>query len=238
MKTLSTRWAPLLAAALLAWGGPAVGQDAAAAADKVAALKQSLQSGMAAVRKYEWVETTTLSLKGEQKSKKQNQCYYGADGVLQKIPTGGGQAEAKSPGGIRGKIAANKKEEMADYMEAAVKLIKEYVPPDPAQVQKVKDAGKLSFTPLAADKLQLQFHDYHKAGDILSVYLDPTTNHLLGLRVSTYLEKPDDKVTLDVTMNTLSDGAVYPSAIDFDGYSKEIKVEVRNTGHRLMSQAK
>ena len=229
--------AALVAAALLALGGPALTQEGGAA-DKVAALKQSLQSGMAALRKYEWVEKTTLSLKGEQKSSKDNQCYYGADGKLQKIPVGEPAAAGKSPKGIRGKIAANKKEEMGDYMAAAVALIKEYVPPDPAQIQKVKDAGKLSITPLAADKLQLQMRDYNKSGDILSVYLDPSTNHLTGLSVTTYLEAPDDKVTLDVTMNTLSDGAVYPSEIVLNGYSKSVKVDIRNTGHRLMSQAK
>ena len=40
---------------------------------------------MGSARKYEWVETTTISLKGEEKGKKQNRCYYGADGKVQKI---------------------------------------------------------------------------------------------------------------------------------------------------------
>jgi len=205
------------------------------AAERVAAVKQSLQAGMAAIRKYEWVETTTVSLKGEQKSSKQNRCYYGADGALQKVPTEGGQAGAqKSPRGIRGKIVANKKEEMTDYMDDAVALIKEYVPPDPARIQAVKDAGKVSINLLAADRHQLQLRDYHKAGDVLSIYIDPTTNHLLGLNVSTYLEKPDDLVTLDVTMTTLGDGAIYPSEIMLNGVSKSIKVDIRNTGHRPM----
>jgi hypothetical protein len=55
------------------------------APDAVAALKQSMQQGMALARKYEWVETTIISLKGEEKARKQNRCYYGADGKVQKI---------------------------------------------------------------------------------------------------------------------------------------------------------
>jgi hypothetical protein len=203
--------------------------------DKVAALKQSLQAGMAALRKYEWVETTTLSHKGEQRSAKQNRCYYGADGELQKTPIDTGQAEAekKAPRGIRGKVVKNKKEDMADYMADAVGLVKQYVPPDPARIQAVKDAGKLSVNPLSSDRVQLQFRDYLKAGDVLSVNLDPTTNRLLGLQVASYLKKPDDAVTLDVTMTTLEDGALYASEIILDGESKHIKVDIRNTGHRV-----
>ena len=37
----------------------------AAAKDVVVGLKQSLAQGQALIRKYEWVETTIISLKGE-----------------------------------------------------------------------------------------------------------------------------------------------------------------------------
>ena len=55
-------------------------QPAAGAADPAAAVKQSLQQGLAKARGYEWIETTIISLKGEEKARKQNRCYYGADG--------------------------------------------------------------------------------------------------------------------------------------------------------------
>ena len=42
------------------------------AQDRVAALKQSMQDGQAKLRQYEWVETTIISLKGEEKARKQN----------------------------------------------------------------------------------------------------------------------------------------------------------------------
>jgi len=46
------------------------------------------------------------------------------------VATGATTAPAKTPGGIRGKVAANKKEEMADYINACVDKIKTYLPPD------------------------------------------------------------------------------------------------------------
>jgi hypothetical protein len=220
-------------AVLLVCVGAALAQEGGAD-DKVAALKQSLQAGMAALRNYEWVETTAVSLKGEQKSSAQKRCYYGADGKLQKVPIDTGQAEAKKkkPRGIRGKVVENKMDDMKEYMADATELVKQYVPPDPARIQAVKEAGKLAVSPLAPDRLQLKFNDYIKEGDALSVFLDPTTNHLLGLQVSSYLKKPKDAVTLDVTMTTLQDGALYASEIVLDGKSKDIKVDIKNSGHR------
>jgi predicted transposase YdaD len=63
--------------------------------ERVAALKQSLQESHAKLRTYEWIETTAISLKGEEKSRKQNRCYYGADGKVQKVPIDGGAAPAQ-----------------------------------------------------------------------------------------------------------------------------------------------
>ncbi len=53
--------------------------------ERVAAFKQALAKNKADLRKYQWIETTTVSYKGDVKSVKQNSCYYGADGKVQKV---------------------------------------------------------------------------------------------------------------------------------------------------------
>ena len=87
-------------------------------------------------------ETTVISLKGEEKSREQKQCYYGADGSLQKVDVSESPQEEKR--GLRGRVVARKKAELTDYMKQAVALVKTYVPPDPAKIQAVKDAGNVS----------------------------------------------------------------------------------------------
>ncbi len=206
--------------------------------DKVAALKQSLAAGMAAVRKYEWVETTAFSLKGEEKSRKQNQCYYGADGAVQKTPIASGAPaeKSKSPRGLRGKVVENKTEDMEQYMKDAVSLVKQYVPPDPAKIQAAKDAGKVSINMLAGGQQQIQIRDYLKSGDSLMLNLDPAKGQLSGMKVASYLTKPDDAVTLDVAFATLADGAFYASKIGLDGKSKDIRVDIENSGYRPVTK--
>jgi hypothetical protein len=49
---------------------PAARQSAPTPEQRVAAFKQSLQDSQARLRKYEWVQTTIISLKGEEKNRK------------------------------------------------------------------------------------------------------------------------------------------------------------------------
>ena len=200
--------------------------------ERVAAIKQSLQKSMQQIRQYQWTETTVLSLKGEEKSRTQNSCAYGADGKVQKTPVGA-PPETKEKRGVRGKIVEKKKEEMSDYMEKAVALVHSYVPPDPAKIQACKDAGKVGVQMLEPNKrVQVQFRDYHQAGDMLGIELDITKNLLLGYQVSSFIEKPEDTVNLNVRFATLADETIYPADVVLEAKAKEIKVNVQNSDYR------
>lgn len=200
--------------------------------ERVAAIKASLAVSQAALKQYEWVETTVVSLKGEEKSRKLNRCYHGADGGVTKVPlTAPPPAEKKR--GLRGKIAENKKEELTDYMQQAVGLVKSYVPPNPGLIQAAKDAGKVSVDIVQPGKrVRLNFRDYLKPGDTLGVEIDMTSNRLLGLTVKSYLEEAKDAVSLTARMASLNDGTTYADAITLDATAKKVKVAVDNSGYR------
>jgi hypothetical protein len=223
---------------------PSARQDAQTPDQRVAALKKNLADGQAALRKYEWVETTILSLKGEEKSRKQMKCYYGADGKLQKTAMDAAPAPPPpaSPGGrggkVKGKVVANKKDEMKDYMEKAVALVHQYVPPSPEKIQKVKDAKKLVVTPAEQSKVRIELSDYVQSGDKLTITVNAATNTLAGLSVATYLEKPKDTVTLDVQFGALADGTSYQAQTTFVAAAKNIQVVIQNSGHRPLQESR
>jgi hypothetical protein len=211
-------------------GNPAVAQPSVA--ERVTALKTSLATSQTVLRQYEWVETTVISLKGDEKSRKLNRCYYGADGGVTKVPLST-PPPPKKKRGLRGRIIENKKEELSDYMQQAVALVKSYVPPSPAAIQAAKDAGKVSVDILEPGKrVRLNFRDYQKPGDTLGVELDMANNHLLGLSVKTYLEDAKDTVSLTARMGSLNDGTTYADAITLEAPAKKIKVAVDNSGYR------
>jgi hypothetical protein len=202
--------------------------------ERVAALKQSLAQSQQLLRTYQWVETTTVSMKGEQKSMKQESCYYGADGKLQKTPIAS-SPPPKKKGGLRGKIAESKKEELTDTMKQAVALVKTYVPPNPAMIQRAVDAGKVSVEVLQPGKVaRLVFKDYELPGDSLGVTMDLTTNHLMAISVASYLGSPSKPVTMNATMGSLTDGTTYTASTQLSLPFDQLVVNVANSGTRRM----
>ena len=217
-------------------------QDPLTPDQRVAALKQSLADSQARLRKYEWIETTIISLKGEEKARSQKRCYYGADGKIQKVAIGEAPAPKAAPSGgrrgakLKAKVVENKKSEMQEYMERASALIHQYVPPAPAQVQKVKDGGRLKITPLDQGRVGVAMAEYLQAGDRLAVVLNAAANTLASLSVATYLDKPEDIVALDVRFGALADGTSYSAETTLDAKAKNIRVVVQNSGHRPLTQ--
>ena len=219
---------------------PAAGQP-----DPVAALKQSIGEGTKKLAQYEWMETTIIKLKGEEKGRKLNRCYYGADGKVQKIPMDQPAPQAAAPSGGRGRrrggavkqaVIENKKDEMQEYMQQAAALIHSYVPPAPPQIQAVKDGGRLSASPQPGGRLRVDMKQYLKPGDSLTIDLDTAANRLLGLGVNSYLDKPDEPVTLAVQMSTLPDGALYSAQTTLDAAAKHIQVVITNSGHKPVAR--
>jgi len=199
---------------------------------RIGALKQSVGKDQQTLRQYEWIETTVISIKGDEKSRQQKQCYYGAEGSLQKVTMSATPPKKGKPG-LRGKIIENKKQEMTDYMKAAVELVKSYVPPDPAKIQALKDAGKVNVDmPAGGSGARLNFRDYNKPGDVLTVEIDPASNRLLGIKVASYLDDAKDTVSLDVRYASLQDGTGYPATEVLIAKAKNLSVNVTNSGYR------
>lgn len=233
---MSVRWMGLIALLSCCLVQPISAQqppDAAAGKkDHATAVKESLQTSMAALRQYQWVETTVVTMKGEEKSRTQNSCYYGADGKLQKVPVAApAQAEEKKRG-IRGKVVENKKEEISGATKEAIALVKQYVPPDPAKIEAAKAAGKLSVVPPDAQgNVQIVIKDYLKPGDSLTLAANAVTDRIGGVTVATFTDKKDP-VGLKVAFGAFTDGTVYPAKIQLDVASQSLAVAIENSGYK------
>jgi Tfp pilus assembly protein PilX len=203
---------------------------------KIADIKASLAANAAALRQYTWQETTEMSLKGDVKSKTQNACSYGADGKVQKKLVSAPPEKKEKPKGLKGKVVENKVEDIKDYMESTGKLIKLYVPPDPAKMQASMAAGKGALTQPSAGKAILTFSDYALPGDKFSITFDTAGKKIVSVNVNTYLDKPDDKVSLDVAFTSLPEGPNYLSSSLLDVTAKKIQVKTTNAGYKLAAK--
>ena len=224
----------LVVVALLA-GAVGIAAAQEGAQDKVAALKESLQKSAANLKHYEWIETTTVSMDGEQKSSTQKRCYYGADGTLTKVDVGGGQqqqSQGRQPRGLRGRIVEEKKEEVHSDVEGAVALIKQYVPPDPAKIDAAKADGRLSIVPPdAGGKMGIKITNYVKPGDSLSLGVHAATAQMESLAVD-YADSEKDVVHLDVAFASLNDGTTYEARSVLTIKSQSMQIVVENSGYK------
>lgn len=205
----------------------------AAQQDQVAALKQSIAANQQRLHQYQWVETTIVSVKGDEKSKTLKACRYGPDGKVQKQQISA-PAQQSSGRGLKGRIVAHKKEEMTEYMQQAAALIHEYVPPDSHRIQAAKDAGNVTFKP-GSGGVQVQINNYLKPGDSLALNL--SNAGIQKIHAGTYLDSQKDAITLDTSFATLSDGTSYPAQSTLVAPAKNIQVVIQNSNYQKIMAA-
>jgi hypothetical protein len=199
---------------------------------KVAAIKESIAQNQASLRQYTWTAHTEISLKGEVKNEKDESCKYGPDGKVVKTLISEPTPE-KQMGRVKKRVVEKKVGEMKDYMERAGALIQHYVPPSPENLTAAVKAGKADVSKNEAQAVQLQFKDYYKPGDAMTLEFDPATKKLRKLSVNSYLDDQDkDKVTLDVAFQSLPDGTNYVADTLLRADAKQITVKVQNLDYR------
>jgi hypothetical protein len=200
--------------------------------DRVAALNSLVADSQAALRHYEWIETTIVTLHGEVRSRKQERCYYGPDGTLKKADvysSGFPRAAPREAG-----RTDREPKDLTEAMQNAPGLVKSYIPLDPTDMQAARHAGRISVVVLQSGKrVRVDVLDYHKVGDEVGIEIDLAQNRILRVTVVTYLDNITDVVTLNATMGQLSDGTAYPAAIMLEEPTKSLNVAVRDTGYRV-----
>jgi len=236
MRNVGNRYAFSFLFALTAFvlAAPVFSQEAGANPElqqKVAALKQSVAQNQQALRQYTWTEKMETIFKGETKSTKFSQCQYGPDGTVQKTPLGAAQPPPQKQRGVKGKIVEKKKDEMKDYMERVASLIKRYVPPEGSQMQESLQSGKAALQPSGGGIATLVFRDYAKPGDTVKLTFDTTSKKIQGYDVNTYLDAPEDVVTLKVVFNSLPDGTNYVAQTVLDATAKQVQIRTTSSSY-------
>jgi hypothetical protein len=90
--------------------------------------------------------------------------------------------------------------------------------------------------PVQAGTVRAEFKDFVQPGDAMGIGVDVKALLLSALTVSTYLDKKEEAVTLDVRFGTLADGTSYQAQTTLDAAAKNIRVVVQNTGHRPLAR--
>ena len=233
MKTL------LVAALLITVSGRAQAQATPASSapqqasmpQQTTSLKQAMAANQQKLAKYQWVQSTEVSIKGKVRKDQQAMCRYGADGKVIKTPMGSAPTLQAPQGGLKGRIIAKKQAEAKDEAADFKELISHYAPPNPMMLKATKEAGNAS-SASSGGIVTLSFANYFKQGDKVSIGFDPNTKKLISYDVQTYLSNPkSDVVTLTSTFASLPDGTNYLQKTILDAKAKQMQVTTTNSDY-------
>jgi len=214
---------------------PAAETPAAPTAEgRIEAVKEGLATSHAALKQYEWSQKVTVSLKGEEKARKDYKCSYGPDGKVKKVAEAAAGEEPKKKRGLRGKAAANKAEDIEAALKASMALLDQYSPLEATRLQAAKKAGHVSVSmPGADNRVRITIKNYLKPGDEVELELDGAKNTLQSVSISSAIEQADAKgpIHAKVTYAAMADGTLYPIQQSLDLKAKSIKIDVENSGY-------
>jgi hypothetical protein len=207
--------------------------------EKLASIKASTAENQQKLHQYTWTETSRITVNGDARPPKESNCSYGPDGNVQKVPLGGAAAEATDSGAaggrLRQRIVAKKTAEMKDYMKEVGGVISLYMPPNPQKMQEAFQNKKVTMGE-SEGLADLVFKDYALPGDSMTLGVDKATKKLHTLSVHSYLDTPQQPVTLLVEFSSLPDGTNYPLRTTLDVPAKQVNVINTNTNYRKLAQ--
>ena len=80
------------------------------------------------------------------------------------------------------------------------------------------------------------FPGYEKAGDALTITFDAAVTVLRQINVATWLEKPEEPVTLNVTIQSLPNGLSYRGDIVLSIPSNKLEVRIMKSNYQKLAQ--
>lgn len=228
-----------LVAGVLLCGLPSVRCISAQGADpnlmrEAEAVRLVVAENKAALRQYTWTEHTEVLVKGEIKSSSDLICRYDASGEVTRTPKGEAAA-TKGPSAVSKRPIVRKKAAMQDYIERAISLIHNYVPPNPDRIQAMLQNGSASMGQSEAGKHEIRFQRYFRNGDSLVFRYDPVSKVLLSATIASTLGDKKDPVTLDAVFETLPDGVNHLASTTLNAKTKNVQVRTSNVMYQKVS---
>jgi hypothetical protein len=203
--------------------------------EHVAELKQAAALNKQALAQYTWQEQQTISIKGEVKKQKQYLVRLGPDGKPNKTeidPQDQSSGEGRKHG-LKHHVVEKKKEEFEDYAKQIGALAQSYAHPDPEKLQQLYQQGSITLGPAGAPgTFQLVIRDYLKQGDSLTVVFDHAQKALESIQVASYLDSPQDAVTLSAQFTRVPGGPSHVSNMLVNGVSKQLTVAMQNSNYQ------
>lgn len=201
--------------------------------DKLMAIKQAQDINKQKLAQYTWQETETISIKGEVKDTKVYQVQM-VNGQPQKNLLDDEKAQSGGrEGRVKERVIEKETQEYQEYGQQIGALAKQYTTPNPEALMQAKQAGNISLQP-GGDTVSLVIKNYIKQGDSMTMTISEQTHSPVSVQVNSYLNDPQDAVTISAQFGQLPDGTNHVVTTQIDGVSKHLTVNEQNSNYQRM----
>ena len=183
-------------------------------------VSQARQENAQRTRDYSWTSRTEVKVEGEVKSIKTEIVRFTVDGELQKTTIN--ESSAKSPRGIRGKVAKKKKKEMKNWMTDLGEVLQAYSLPTAGNL--LDFLNKATVSPDGAGR-RLDATDVVQKGDRMSVWIG--ANHKM-VKTEVTTQHDGSHVKLMTDHDTTPDGLDYVARTTIVVPDKNVEMTVEN----------
>jgi hypothetical protein len=197
----------------------------------VAEIKQYLSLNKLVLAQYTWQESQTVSVKGEVKKQELFQVRMGPDGQPMKTDLTPDDSSGGRKHGIKHRI----KEDYENYGKEIATLAQRYAAPEPGRFQQLFEQGNVLLGSAGApNEVKVVVNGYLKPGDSVTIIFNKQQQAIQSLQISSYLNDPQNVVTISAQYAKLPDGPNHVSSMIVNGVSKEMTVQMQNTNYQKM----
>jgi len=198
---------------------------------RVTEIKEYLALNKMVLAQYTWQESQTVSVKGEVKKEELFQVRMGPDGQPQKTNLSPDESSGGRKHGIKHRI----KEDYENYGKEVAALAQSYGQPDSGRVQQLFERGSVLLGSAGVpNEVKLVINGYQKPGDSVTIVFNKTQKTIQSLHIATYLNDPQDAVTIDEQYAQLPNGPNHVASTVVDGVSKQLTVQMQNSNYQKM----
>ena len=175
-------------------------------------------------------------MKGNVKDTKMFQVHLGPDGKPQKVEMENmPQSSGPHGGPLMRHVEKKKKGEYEEYGEEIRTLAQQYAQPDPERLQQAFQQGNLMLgSGGAPGEVKMVITNYVKPNDKVMLFFNREAKAIQSLQIQSYLNDPNDRVTISAQYAQLPDGTNHMSAMQINGVSKYLRVTTQNSNYQKM----
>jgi hypothetical protein len=198
---------------------------------RVTEIKEYLALNKMVLAQYTWQQSETVSVKGEVKKQELFQVRMGPDGQPQKTNLSPDESSGGRKHGIKHRI----KEDYENYGKEIAALAQSYGQPEPGRVQQLFEQGSVLLGSAGApNEVKLVINGYQKPGDSVTIVFNKTQKTIQSLNIATYLNDPQDAVTISEQYAQLPNGPNHVASTVINGVSKQLTVQMQNSNYQKM----